>query len=109
MIFRETQRKLPSAVENIGVRRKKVESVADLWGTRWFMLPNPVYGSWDQILPKTVKERMDLLKRASNRGIRRGEVSYRFTRPFSRCPLSFKRNLPWLLSLRANWLGSNTK
>jgi hypothetical protein len=30
------------------------------------MLPNPVYGSWDQILPKTVKERMDLLKRASN-------------------------------------------
>ncbi len=56
-----------SAVENIGVRRKKVESVADLWGTRWFMLPNPVYGSWDQILPKTIKERMDLLKRASNR------------------------------------------
>ena len=30
------------------------------------MLPNPVYGSWDQILPKTIKERMDLLKRASN-------------------------------------------
>ncbi len=55
-----------SAVENIGVRGKKVESVADLWGTRWFMLPNPVYGSWDQILPKTIKERMDLLKRASN-------------------------------------------
>ena len=66
-IFRETQRKLPSAVaQHIAVRRKKVESAADLWGTRWFMLPNPVYGSWDQILPKTVKERMDLLKRASN-------------------------------------------
>ena len=55
-----------SAGEHIEVRRKKAESAADLWGTRWFMLPNPVYGSWDQILPKTVKERMDLLKRASN-------------------------------------------
>ena len=55
-----------SAGEHIDVRRKKAESAADLWGTRWFMLPNPVYGSWDQILPKTVKERMDLLKRASN-------------------------------------------
>jgi predicted secreted acid phosphatase len=43
-----------------------VESSADLWGTRYFMLPNPVYGSWDQILPKTIKERMDLLKRANN-------------------------------------------
>jgi predicted secreted acid phosphatase len=43
-----------------------VESAADLWGTRWFMLPNPVYGSCDQILPKTVQERLNLLKRAKN-------------------------------------------
>jgi 5'-nucleotidase (lipoprotein e(P4) family) len=46
--------------------RKKAEAASDLWGTRWFMLPNPVYGSWDQILPKTIKERMGFLKRASN-------------------------------------------
>ena len=52
--------------QQLAARRKHVESAADLWGTRYFMLPNPVYGSWDQILPKTVKERMDLLKRASN-------------------------------------------
>ena len=52
--------------QQLAARRKNVDSAADLWGTRYFMLPNPVYGSWDQILPKTVKERMDLLKRASN-------------------------------------------
>ena len=52
--------------QHLAARRTIVESAVDLWGTRYFMLPNPVYGSWDQILPKTVKERMDLLKRASN-------------------------------------------
>ena len=52
--------------QQLAARRKQVESTADLWGIRWFMLPNPVYGSWDQILPKTVRERMDLLKRSSN-------------------------------------------
>lgn len=50
----------------LAARRQYVESSADLWGTRYFMLPNPVYGSWDQILPKTVQERMGLLKRAKN-------------------------------------------
>ena len=52
--------------ERIAASRKKAESASGLWGTRWFMLPNPVYGNWDQILPKTVKERMNLLKRANN-------------------------------------------
>ena len=55
-----------SSAEQIAVRRKKAESAADLWGTRWFMIPNPVYGNWDQILPKTTRERLDLLSRASN-------------------------------------------
>jgi len=52
--------------QQLVARRQYVESNTDLWGTRYFMLPNPVYGSWDQILPKTVKERMELLKRATN-------------------------------------------
>jgi len=52
--------------QHLAARRKIVESALDLWGTRYFMLPNPVYGSWDQILPKSVNERMELLKRASN-------------------------------------------
>jgi len=21
-----------------------------MWGTRWFVLPNPVYGQWQQVL-----------------------------------------------------------
>jgi len=52
--------------QQLAARRQYVESSADLWGARYFMLPNPVYGSWDQILPKSVQERMDLLKRAGN-------------------------------------------
>ena len=53
-------------VEHLEARRKKVESATGLWGTRWFMLPNPVYGSWEQLLPKAAGERVDLLRRASD-------------------------------------------
>jgi 5'-nucleotidase (lipoprotein e(P4) family) len=52
--------------QRLATRRQQVEGAAQLWGTRWFMLPNPVYGNWDQILPKTAGERLDLLNRASN-------------------------------------------
>jgi acid phosphatase len=52
--------------QQLAARRQYVESSADLWGARYFMLPNPVYGSWDQILPKSINERMDLLRRANN-------------------------------------------
>ncbi|MSO23537.1 MAG: hypothetical protein EXQ58_09860 [Acidobacteria bacterium] len=38
--------------EHLAARRKKVESDAELWGTRWFMLPNPVYGDWYLTLPR---------------------------------------------------------
>jgi acid phosphatase len=52
--------------QRLATRRQKVEGAEQLWGTRWFMIPNPVYGNWDQILPKTTRERLDLLNRASN-------------------------------------------
>jgi len=29
-----------------GARRKTVLDHADMWGTKWFMLPNPLYGGW---------------------------------------------------------------
>jgi acid phosphatase len=29
------------------VRRTRIEPYADWWGQRWFMLPNPSYGSWE--------------------------------------------------------------
>lgn len=29
-------------------RNALLESVKDWWGTRWFMMPNPIYGSWER-------------------------------------------------------------
>jgi acid phosphatase len=45
---------------------------ADKWGTRWFLLPNPAYGSWDRAL---TGDRLDdkatlEAKRARVRGFR---------------------------------------
>ena len=31
-------------------RREAVYEYRTLWGTRWFVLPNPVYGQWQQVL-----------------------------------------------------------
>lgn len=31
-------------------REALLTSHASYWGTRWFMLPNPMYGSWDDVL-----------------------------------------------------------
>ena len=31
-------------------RAELVDAHADWWGVRWFMLPNPMYGSWDDVL-----------------------------------------------------------
>ena len=50
---------------NLTNRLKKVEAAGNLWGTRWFMLPNPVYGDWDRALPDELAERLLFLKRAS--------------------------------------------
>jgi acid phosphatase len=34
------------------------------FGHRWFILPNPVYGSWERALPATVEQRYDALQAA---------------------------------------------
>jgi acid phosphatase len=57
---------LSDLAEHLAARRHKVETAAELWGTRWFVLPNPVYGDWDRRLPKTVGERLLLLRRAAS-------------------------------------------
>ena len=31
-------------------RVKAAEKYSDWWGKRWFLLPNPMYGSWDRAL-----------------------------------------------------------
>ncbi len=40
-------------------RKKKVEDAAGLWGARWFLLPNPTYGSWERALRITA-DRKDI-------------------------------------------------
>jgi predicted secreted acid phosphatase len=27
-------------------RKRRIATYRDWWGSRWFMLPNPMYGSW---------------------------------------------------------------
>lgn len=43
----------PKAGElSVAERLKDMSSApaADWWGRRWFMLPNPMYGSWERVL-----------------------------------------------------------
>lgn len=38
------------AVGSIDERRATVKGHADQWGTRWFVLPNPIYGYWTRYI-----------------------------------------------------------
>jgi 5'-nucleotidase (lipoprotein e(P4) family) len=31
-------------------RRERIDEFREYWGTKWFILPNPVYGSWEEAL-----------------------------------------------------------
>ncbi len=35
---------------SVGARKKRAARYRRYWGTRWFILPNPVYGSWQRAL-----------------------------------------------------------
>jgi acid phosphatase len=37
-------------VNSIEERREKVQEHNDNWGTKWFVLPNPIYGYWTRII-----------------------------------------------------------
>jgi acid phosphatase len=41
---------MPNARASIPERRRMTAAHASLWGTRWIMLPNPMYGSWESAL-----------------------------------------------------------
>lgn len=43
-------------------RFQRVDSFAEVWGNRWFVLPNPVYGDWERVLGK---DRLSHLKKSS--------------------------------------------
>jgi len=41
---------LPARDISIEERKRSVEDYADRWGVKWFVLPNPNYGSWERAL-----------------------------------------------------------
>ncbi len=46
-------------------RSQRAEELDELWGTYWFVLPNPVYGTWERVLRENP---IDHLRRASDKG-----------------------------------------
>lgn len=40
-----------------------VQANREAWGTKWFILPNPVYGSWERAFGNSVKSKTDALRR----------------------------------------------
>ncbi|MGF1670254.1 MAG: 5'-nucleotidase, lipoprotein e(P4) family [Balneolaceae bacterium] len=54
---------LPARTNSMGDRDQMVLDHADKWGVKWFMLPNPVYGSWERALidrePLSEEEKKD--------------------------------------------------
>lgn len=43
-------------------RHARVVALAGYWGTKWFMLPNPAYGSWESVLLGQSKDKASLLR-----------------------------------------------
>jgi acid phosphatase len=43
-------------------RDARVSEYGALWGLQWFILPNPVYGSWESVLRAQSKDRHSLLR-----------------------------------------------
>lgn len=43
-------------------RKTTVEAYRTFWGTRWFVLPNPTYGSWERTIGGTIPAKIDALR-----------------------------------------------
>lgn len=43
-------------------RDHAVQAHHDYWGTRWFVLPNPMYGSWERAVGGTVQSKIEALR-----------------------------------------------
>ena len=53
---------------DLAARRTMVRENTAWWGTRWFMLPNPMYGSWDDALVSYERSRTAAEKRSARQG-----------------------------------------
>lgn len=50
------------AKARVAQREQYVEANRDNWGVRWFVIPNPTYGSWEKAVGFTVQEKRDALR-----------------------------------------------
>jgi acid phosphatase len=57
---------LPGVRTGAPAREALIEPYASWWGTRWFVIPNPMYGSWEGALSSGAKpeERLRALRKA---------------------------------------------
>ena len=46
----------------VSIRERYEEANRDNWGVRWFVIPNPTYGSWEKAIGFTVQEKRDALR-----------------------------------------------
>ena len=53
---------IPPAAGNIPGRALLADAHRRYWGERWFMLPNPMYGSWERSIGVEVKRKLEALR-----------------------------------------------
>lgn len=53
---------VPSGQATVEARRRLFRTHVDYWGERWFMLPNPMYGSWERIIGEDVAAKRKALE-----------------------------------------------
>ncbi len=53
--------KTAGGAKALALRDRIVEAHQAFWGTRWFMLPNPVYGSWERAIGEDLKAKIEAL------------------------------------------------
>ncbi len=72
----------------------EVDYLLTNFGRRWFMLPNPMYGSWDRELPATVEERQSLLNTPKGWGAAPSSVQSLMQQPHPLKVITW--NVAWL-------------
>ena len=54
---------ISGASDSVARRRKLVEPYSDRWGKQWIVLPNPMYGSWEAALYRSISNPTEEQKR----------------------------------------------
>lgn len=48
--------------DNVAERTKLQAFYEPMWGTKWFVMPNPIYGSWERSVGFDLKKKFDALR-----------------------------------------------